>query len=117
MNWYFIVLTKYATFSGRARRKEHWYFALFSTIIVGILGAADVATGGMGLFSGIYSLAILIPSLAVGVRRLHDTNRSGWWLLIVLVPLIGVIVLLIFMLQGGTQGENRYGGDPKQAEA
>jgi len=164
MNWYIEVLTKYAVFAGRARRREYWYFFLFSCIISIILSAVDVATGnlywvdeGIGLFSGIYGLAVFIPSTAVTVRRLHDTNRSGWWLFIVLVPLIllilvsliggvitdeqppqppitgvivllmlalpmlltgaivSAIVLLIFTLQGGTQGLNRYGGDPKQA--
>jgi uncharacterized membrane protein YhaH (DUF805 family) len=119
MNWYLAVLKKYAVFSGRARRKEYWFFLLFNIIITIVLSMVDGAMGtfaleaGLGLLSGIYSLAVLIPSLAVGVRRLHDTNRSGWWLLIGLIPLIGAIVLLIFFVLDGTPGENQYGANPK----
>jgi uncharacterized membrane protein YhaH (DUF805 family) len=123
MNWYLDVLKKYATFSGRARRKEYWYFFLFSTIISIVLVGIDGLTGtyteksGFGLLSGIYTLAVLIPSMAVWVRRLHDTNRSGWWTLIILIPLIGVIVILVFTVQEGKPGENRFGPDPKAAIA
>jgi uncharacterized membrane protein YhaH (DUF805 family) len=85
--------------SGRARRKEYWFFVLFNIIISIVLAVIDGVTGsfspeaGMGLLGGIYTLAVLIPGIAVSVRRLHDTERSGWWLLIALVPLIGAIVL------------------------
>ena len=121
MNWYLEVLKKYAVFSGRARRKEYWYFVLFNTLISIVLGIIDGATGsfspeaGMGLLGGIYTLAVLIPGIAVSVRRLHDTGRSGWWLLIVLVPLIGAIVLLVFMVQNSQTDENQYGNNPKTA--
>lgn len=121
MNWYLQVLRKYAVFSGRARRMEYWYFVLFNFIIGVILGVIDYMMGtysaraGLGLLGGVYSLAVLIPSLAVTVRRLHDIGRSGWWLLIGLVPIVGPIVLLIFAVQDGNPGDNRYGGDPKQA--
>jgi uncharacterized membrane protein YhaH (DUF805 family) len=112
MNWYLEVLKKYAVFSGRARRKEYWYFVLFNFIIMVILSIIDQAINS-AILSTIYSLAVLIPSIAVTVRRLHDTNRTGWWVLIGLIPLIGLIVLLIFTVQGSQKGENQYGPNPK----
>jgi len=123
MNWYLEVLKKYAVISGRSRRKEYWYFALFNLIISIVLGIIDGVTGsfspeaGMGLLGGIYTLAVLIPSIAVGVRRLHDTNRSGWWLLISLIPLIGMIVLIVFLATDSKPEENQYGVNPKLAIA
>lgn len=123
MNWYLEVLKKYAVFNGRARRKEYWFFALFNIIISIVLAVIDGVTGsfspevGMGLLGGIYTLAVLIPSIAVSVRRLHDTDRSGWWLLIALVPLIGAIVLLVFMVQDSKAGQNQHGANPKEATA
>ena len=121
MNWYIEALKKYAVFSGRARRKEYWYFVLFNIIISivllvidGIAGTIDAETG-IGLLDSIYTLAIFIPSIAVGVRRLHDISRTGWWLLILLIPLIGFIVIIIFLLQDSTPGENQYGANPKEA--
>lgn len=119
MNWYLEVLKKYAVFSGRARRQEYWYFFLFSLIISIVLAVVDGVTGsfsaeaGVGLLGGIYALAVLIPGLAVSVRRLHDTGRSGWWLLIALIPVIGAIVLLVFMVLEGKPGTNQYGSNPK----
>ncbi|HCW08726.1 MAG TPA: DUF805 domain-containing protein [Cytophagales bacterium] len=121
MNWYLEVLKKYAVFSGRARRKEYWYFFLFNIIISIVLAVIDAATGsfspeaGMGLLGGIYTLVVLIPGIAVLVRRLHDTERSGWWFLIALVPLIGAIVLLVFLVQDSKPGPNKYGANPKEA--
>jgi uncharacterized membrane protein YhaH (DUF805 family) len=123
MNWYLEVLKKYAVFNGRARRKEYWYFGLFHIIISIALAVIDGITGsfsaeiGMGLLGGLYTLVVLIPSIAVSVRRLHDTNHNGWWLLIALIPLIGPIVLLVFMVQDGKPGENQYGLNPKGAIA
>lgn len=120
MNWYLEVLKKYAVFSGRARRKEYWYFILFNILINIILSVVDGLTGnldpdtGVGLLSSIYTLAILIPSIAVSVRRLHDTGRSGWWLLISFVPLIGFFILLFFMLQNSKAEQNKYGNNPKK---
>ena len=121
MDWYLQVLKNYAQFSGRARRKEYWYFALFNLIfsvalsfVDGIAGTVDMHSG-IGLLSTVYSLAVLIPSLAVGVRRLHDTGRSAWWLLLLLIPLFGMIVFLVFMCLDGEQGENQYGASPKLA--
>ena len=109
MNWYLHVLKNFMEFGGRARRKEYWFFVLFNFIITvvlvvidGVTGTASAAYGGFGVLSGIYTLAVLIPSIAVAIRRLHDTDRSGWWLLIVLVPLIGGIVFLVFMVLDST---------------
>ena len=119
MNWYLEVLKKYAVFSGRARRKEYWMFFLFNLIITLVLALIDSLMGtfspqaGLGLLSGLYSLAVLIPSIAVTVRRLHDTGRSGWWILIGLIPFIGGIVLLIFMVLDSEPGANQYGPNPK----
>jgi uncharacterized membrane protein YhaH (DUF805 family) len=119
MNWYLNVLQKYAVFSGRARRKEYWFFTLFNVIIIFGLNVIDLSAGlyaetaEIGLLSGLYSLAVLLPSIAVGVRRLHDTDRTGWWLLIALIPIIGVIVLLVFMVLDSSTGDNQYGPYPK----
>ena len=121
MNWYLHVLKNYATFSGRARRKEYWMFYLISALISIVLTLLDILLGTYsveyeaGLFSGLYSLLILIPSIAVVVRRLHDTDRSGWWILISLIPLIGVIVLFVFMCLDSQPGTNRFGVNPKEA--
>ncbi len=115
MNWYLEVLRNYAVFSGRARRTEYWMFALFNFIIAMALGIAEAVLGGPGFIGILYGLAVLIPALAVSVRRLHDTGRSGLWLLIGLIPLIGFIVLLVFMVQDSDPGQNQYGMNPKAA--
>jgi uncharacterized membrane protein YhaH (DUF805 family) len=123
MNWYMEALRKYATFSGRARRKEFWFFQLFVMLIGLALSLADYMLGlmdegtGIGLLSGLFSLAMLLPNLAVSVRRLHDTDRSGWWLLLCFLPIIGIIVLLVFFFLDGTRGTNRFGEDPKGSTA
>ena len=122
MNWYLQAIRKYTVFSGRSRRSEYWYFVLFNTLIIVALTVVDVATGmysiegDVGLLSGIYSLAVFIPSFAVTVRRLHDTDRSGWWVLLAVVPIVGVIVLIVFFATDGTPGANRFGENPKRAE-
>ena len=121
MNWYLHVLKNYATFSGRARRKEYWMFFLISALISIVLTLLDILLGTYsveyeaGFFSGLYSLLVLIPGIAVGVRRLHDTNRSGWWILISLIPIIGVLVLFVFMCLDSQPGTNRFGVNPKEA--
>jgi uncharacterized membrane protein YhaH (DUF805 family) len=112
MNWYLHVLKNYANFSGRARRQEYWMFFLINLIISLVLTFIEIKMHIFGV-SLLYNLAVLIPSLAVAVRRLHDTDRSGWWLLIGLVPLVGAIVLLIFFIIDGTPGNNRFGVSPK----
>lgn len=116
MNWYLHVLSNYAVFGGRARRSEYWYFALFYFIIAVVLYfiGAMIKTA---LLYDLYVLATIIPSIAVTVRRLHDTGRSGWWWLILLVPVIGWIVMLVFCLQEGQHGANQYGADPKAVGA
>ena len=115
MNWYLDVLKKYAVFEGRARRKEYWMFALFNFIIIIALAVIDALVGTLGAFGGLYSLATLVPVLAVSFRRLHDTGKSGWWLLICFVPIVGVIILFIFTVMDSTPGDNQYGKNPKEA--
>lgn len=121
MDWYLKVLKNYVGFSGRARRKEYWMFTLFNIIVSFVLGFIDglaglEAGGGLGMLGLLYSLAVFLPSLAVGVRRLHDTDKSGWWILLGLIPVLGWIVLLVFFVMEGTQGDNRFGPDPKAGE-
>jgi uncharacterized membrane protein YhaH (DUF805 family) len=113
MDWYLGVLKKYAVFTGRARRREYWMFVLFNFVIAFTLGFIEVIMSIPGLISTTYCLAILIPYIAVSVRRLHDTNRSGWWIFISFIPLIGTIILIIFMLQNSDSDENPYGENPK----
>ncbi len=118
MNWYLDVLKKYAVFTGRARRKEFWMFVLFNIIISLVLGLIDsfIGTGfetGGGVISGLYALAVLLPSIGVAVRRLHDIGKSGWWIFISLIPLIGGIWLLVLYCTDSEPGENQYGANPK----
>ncbi|MGW2569695.1 DUF805 domain-containing protein [Streptomyces sp. NPDC001537] len=117
MSWFIEALKKYAVFSGRARRKEYWNFALFVGIIYVVLLVLAVASKSSAVFAliGVFYLGILLPSLAVGVRRLHDTGRSGWWLLFGIVPLAGPITLLVFACSDSQPGENKYGPNPKEA--
>jgi len=121
MDWYLKVLRQYADFEGRARRKEYWMFVLVNLLIGCGLAILDsvlhwTTSLGYGRLSGFYEFAMLVPSLAVGTRRLHDIGRSGWWQLIVLVPFAGVIVLLVFFVLDGQPGPNAYGPDPKSDE-
>jgi uncharacterized membrane protein YhaH (DUF805 family) len=121
MNWFIIALKKYAVFTGRARRAEYWYFSLFMFLLSIVVMFLDWTLGfsktfgSLGVLSAILGLATLLPALAVTVRRLHDTGRSGWWILIGLVPLVGGIVLLVFYVQDSQPGENQYGPNPKAA--
>ena len=117
MSWFIEALKKYAVFSGRARRKEYWMFALFVGIIYAVLAIIAIASKTPALFVllAIFYVGILLPALAVGVRRLHDTGRSGWWLLFGLVPLVGGITLLVFSCSDSQPGENKYGPNPKEA--
>jgi uncharacterized membrane protein YhaH (DUF805 family) len=120
MNWYLKVLKQYADFNGRARRKEYWMFALFNfifTIVAIILDyALDLTAGELpyGVIYFLYTLAVFIPSLAVVVRRLHDVGKSGWMILIPLIPLIGSIWLFILLVTDSKPGENQYGQNPKE---
>ena len=120
MHWYLQVLKKYAVFDGRAPRKEYWYFFLFNIIIELVLsfieGLAGIAPEvDYSVLALIYGLAVLVPGIGVGIRRLHDTGRSGWWLLISLIPFIGAIILLILMAGDSQEGTNQYGPSPKLA--
>ena len=124
MKWFLeAVKNNYANFSSRARRSEYWYFILFYLLIYIVLMIIDNVAGlqlgeaGIGILGLLFTLAMLVPSISVGVRRLHDTGRSGWWLLIGLVPLIGGLVLLWFYVQEGVRGSNQYGADPKAIAA
>jgi uncharacterized membrane protein YhaH (DUF805 family) len=121
MNWYLQALKKYADFSGRARRKEYWFYMLFYVIILVVLSICDGFIGttmqsGVGILTLIYILAVLIPTIAVSVRRLHDTGRSGWWILIELVPIVGIFIFLYFMVSDSNPGTNAYGPSPKEGE-
>ncbi len=105
--------SKYVTFSGRARRSEYWYFALFTGVISSILNAVGKNVEAFAIIGGIFGLAVLLPSLAVCVRRLHDINKSGWWILISLVPIVGAILLIIWYCKDSDPGENNFGPNPK----
>lgn len=122
MGWYLKVLKHYADFGGRARRKEYWYFILINYLVnIGIV-LVSVLLGGMSqnpsmtlavVILTLYNLVVFIPATAVGVRRLRDTNRSGWWLLISAIPLVGAIILIIFFVDDSQPGSNEYGTNPK----
>lgn len=118
MEWATLPLKRYAQFTGRSRRKEYWMYILLiivatvvAMIVDGIIGMQ--VAGPYGPLYLIVALGTLIPSIAVAIRRLHDTDRSGWWVLIALVPLVGGIILIVFMATDGTKGPNRFGADPK----
>ncbi|MDR0834574.1 MAG: DUF805 domain-containing protein [Candidatus Symbiothrix sp.] len=129
-NWYTKPWHQYADFRGRARRKEYWIFSLVNSLIIGLtlgLGFGLMFAGGMGasetiavvgliltILGGLFSLAAFIPSLAVAIRRLHDSGKSGWWYLICLVPCVGGLILFIFMLLDSEPSENQWGRNPKQ---
>lgn len=121
MKWFVYCVKNYAKFSGRARRQEYWMYVLFYIIFGIAAGVVDTVLGtndpdtGVGMISGLYSLVLLIPSLAVAARRLHDSGKSGFWLLLAFIPLVGFVVLLIFMLLDSEPGANKYGPNPKEA--
>ena len=104
----------YVGFSGRASRSEFWYWTLFTVLVSIVMSIIDleVLSSSVTPFSSIWGLVTLLPSLAMGVRRLHDTDRSGWWWLLSFIPLIGIIVLIVFWCSEGTRGPNRFGPDP-----
>jgi len=120
MNWYLDAWKNYINFQGRARRKAYWMFVLFNLIALVVLRFIEGAVGlsgqnGYGILTGLYTLAIILPLIALAVRRLHDTGRSGWWILIGLVPLIGPIVLIVFYVTDSQPGTNQYGPNPKES--
>lgn len=119
MEWFLKVIKNFS-FKGRARRKEYWMFVLFVIPISLVLAFIDGFFGfyseaaGIGLLGAIFTISILVQGIAVGVRRLHDIGRSGWWLLINLIPFVGWMIVLVLMALKGKQGDNSYGPDPKQ---
>ncbi|MGR5058653.1 DUF805 domain-containing protein [Vibrio rotiferianus] len=118
-DWYYKVILNYTNFNGRARRQEYWYFTLVNVLVNLVMGIIDRVIGSVtqmdnfGFFGVIYALFIMIPSIAVTVRRLHDSGRTGWWALIAFVPVIGILVLLYFLIQDSEEGSNQYGVSPK----
>lgn len=119
MSWFIAALKKYAVFRGRARRKEFWLFVLFTYIAYGVLGGIGVATHSSAFLAGlgIAVVALLLPTWGVTVRRLHGTGRSGWWILIHLIPTFGAITLLVICSEDGKRGVNKYGPNPKEVPA
>lgn len=119
MDWYLKALNQYADFNGRARRKEYWMFFLFNMVFAALASLIDIAAGtanfvsGSGLFQNIYSFVVLVPGLALGVRRLHDVGKSGWMLLLAFIPLIGAVWLLVLFATNGKEGTNKWGQNPK----
>jgi uncharacterized membrane protein YhaH (DUF805 family) len=125
MDWMLMPLKRYADFNGRSRRKEYWMFALFTFIVYAVLYALmfmgmNYETGQPGVLGmlamgllGLFALGVLVPSIAVAVRRFHDQDKSGWFVLLAFIPFIGGLILLVFMCLEGTRGPNRFGEDPK----
>lgn len=118
MKYYLLAFKKYLQFSGRSNRSEYWYFVLFHVIFVVVALILDTIMGSSlagtpyGMIYLLYILVTFLPGLALTVRRLHDTDKSGWWVLISIIPLIGSIWLLVYLATEGTKGENKYGPDP-----
>ncbi len=120
MNYYKNAFRKYADFRTRAQRAEYWYFALFNAIFILLLSLLDTVLGfgsedTLGIFGGLYSLVVVIPSLAVCVRRLHDIGKSGWWIFIAIVPFVGALILFLFAIRDSQPGANQYGPNPKES--
>ena len=113
MNWYLKCVSQYADFSGRARRTEYWMFVLFNAIFAVLAALLDVFLETNGIIYGLYILAMLLPGLAVLVRRLHDVGKSGWMIFITLIPLIGGIWLIVLLVTDSNPGDNEYGPNPK----
>ncbi len=110
MEWYkTVILKKYLAFDGRASRAEFWNFFLIHFIVSFLLGVVGGMLGGPMVLSTLYGLAVFLPAVAVTARRLHDIGRSGWWMLVLLIPVIGVIALLVFLIQEGNSGDNAFG--------
>lgn len=119
MHWYTDVIRKYAVFNGRAARPEFWWFVLYNLIIAAVINlVAGIIVGRSSgqVVGDLYSLAVLLPSLGVGIRRLHDTNRTGWWYLLVFLPIIGWIVLIVFLAMASDPGSNNYGPNPQNPD-
>lgn len=127
MDWFTLALKKFAVFNGRSRRREYWMFFLFCGIVIFFATILDNAFGitfsvaeensGFGPIYLFSSLVLFIPTLAVSVRRLHDIDKSGWFVFVIIIPLIGAIWFLVMMITEGTKGTNQYGPDPKSDES
>jgi uncharacterized membrane protein YhaH (DUF805 family) len=122
MHWYTdVVFKKYAVFHGRATRPEYWWFWLADLIVAVVVGIVVLVVSGSGTAAqgsiNIYNLAVLLPTLGLAIRRLHDTNRSGWWVLIGIIPIIGWIWILVLMASASDSGPNRYGPNPQAGQA
>jgi len=117
MQWFILAMKNFRNFSGRARRKEYWMFFLFYMILAMVFSLVDIVLGLPAIFLNIFIIVMLVPTIAICVRRLHDTGRSGWWYLINFVPVIGFIVWLVFTVQAGEAEDNRFGPDPKAGAA
>lgn len=116
MNWYVQAFQKYAEFNGRSTRSEYGYFILLHALVIMGIILIELVFGTNGILGALYALGAIVPSFAVAVRRLHETGRSGWSILLVLIPVIGAVILLIFLLQRSQYGENRYEGWVKEGE-
>lgn len=119
MNWYLDVLRNYIGFNGRARRREYWMFIIVNMVFAFVLATIDRMIGWRlfgekGVLTVLYGAFVFLPWWAVHFRRLHDTDRSAWWLLLIIIPVVGWIIIILFNCQRGTQGDNRYGPDPLQ---
>ncbi len=120
MHWYTDVLRRYTDFGGRADRPEFWWFALINLIVSVVIWVAGIALFGLAtgeLLAVVYGLATLLPVLGVAIRRLHDTNKSGWWIVVDLVPFVGGIILIVLLAIAGTPGPNRFGPQPDRRAA
>lgn len=124
LDWMLMPLRRYADFSGRSRRKEYWMFllgvviaAIILSIIEGVLGMSGMVGGVYGPLTLLLLLGVFIPALACQVRRFHDQDKSGWFVLLGFIPLLGGLIVLVFMCLEGTRGDNQYGPDPKAGEA
>ena len=116
IEYFKLALSKYSDFHGRSRRSEYWYFVLVQFVVSGLLSALSTIMGLFGFMSFLFGLAMFVPGLAVAVRRLHDTGRSGWFLLLAFLPVIGVIVLIVWLASDGEPGPNEYGPNPKDED-
>lgn len=121
MYWFIKAMKQYADFKGRAQRAEYWYFSLFYILIYvaalfidEVLGTKSQHKGGTGLVTFLTIAALLVPALAVGARRMHDIGKSGWWLLISMIPIIGSLMFIAFAVRDSEPGPNRFGASPKQ---
>ncbi len=116
-NWKLVVMERFAKFDGRAGRAEFWWFALANLIVYVVLAALGSVSSLFLILYFVFAVAVLVPSIAVAIRRLHDTNKTGWLLLLQLIPIVGFIILFVFMVTAGDAGANPYGEGPEPSGA